>query len=95
MSIYGINSALWGVYTSPENGQQLREQPDDYIARFDLTPQEATAITAQDYAALLDMGAHPFLMYKMALRLEGRFSIEFLQRYLGRLRGHQLRDIVT
>ena len=95
MSIFAMNSALWSVYTSQENAEQLRSDADSYVARFDLTPEEAAAIARQDFAALLDLGAHPFLMYKMALRLEGRFSIEFLERYLGPLRGHHLRDIVT
>ncbi len=95
MSIHGLNTALWGVYTSRANAEDLRDQPHEYVARFELTAEEAAAIAGQDYAALLELGAHPFLMYKTALRLEGQFSIEFLKRYLGPLQGHQLRDIVT
>ena len=95
MSIYAVDSALWGVYTSQENAEELRGDPAGYVARFDMTPEEAAAVATQDFGALLDLGAHPFLMYKMALRLEGRFSIEFLERYLGALRGHHLRDIIT
>jgi hypothetical protein len=95
MSIFAMDSALWGIYTSQENAEQLRTNAPSYLAEFDLTPEEAAAIAQQDFGTLLDLGAHPFLMYKMALRLEGRFSIEFLERYLGPLRGHQLRDIVT
>lgn len=95
MSVLGVDSALWGVYTTQENANRLRTDPDAYLAQFDLTEEESHAIAAQDFAFLLDAGAHPFLMYKMALRLEGRFSIEFLERYLGPLRGHELRDIVT
>jgi hypothetical protein len=95
VSIHGIDSALWGVYTSRENAQQLREQPDAYLQRFELTKEETAAIIAQDYGALIDLGAHPFLMYKMALRLAGGFSMEFFERYMVALRGHELRDIVT
>lgn len=95
MSVYGIDSALWGVYTSRANAEHLRIDPAGYLQRFDLTAAEADAISSQDFAALLDLGAHPFLMYKMALRLEGGFSIPFLERYLEPIRGHELRDIVT
>lgn len=95
MSIYGMDSALWGVYTSSENAEELRTNPAGYLSRFELTPQESDAISSQDFATLLDLGAHPFLMYKTALRLEGAFSIPFLERYLEPLRGHKLRDVVT
>lgn len=95
MSIHAVDSALWGVYTSQQNAEQFRTDPAGYVARFDMTIDEAAAVVAQDFGTLLDLGAHPFLMYKMALRLEGRFSIKFLDRYLGPLRGHHLRDIVT
>jgi hypothetical protein len=95
MSIYALDSALWGIYTSEEQARRFRTDPGEYVAGFDLTPEEATAVLEQDFGTLLDLGAHPFLMYKMALRLEGGFSIEFLERYLGPLRGHQLRDIIT
>lgn len=95
MSVYGMDSALWGVYTSRENTERLRTDSANYLSQFDLSPEEAEAIAAFDFGALLDLGAHPFLMYKMALRLEGGFSISFLDRYLGPLRGHELRDIVT
>lgn len=95
MSVYGLDSALWGVYTSQESAELLRTAPHTYLEPFDLTEEEARAIAEQDFAALLDLGAHPFLMYKMALRLEGAFSLSFLERYLGQLQGHSLRDIVT
>lgn len=95
MSVYGIDSALWGVYTSRVNAELFRQDASAYLDGFELTPDEAAALSAQDFATLLDLGAHPFLMYKMALRLEGGFSITFLERYLGPLRGHPLRDIVT
>lgn len=95
MSIFAMDSALWGVYTSETNSHVLRTDPHAYLEKFDLTQEEAQAIVEQDFASLLDLGAHPFLMYKMALRLEGGFSIGFLERYLGSLHGHQLRDIVT
>lgn len=95
MSKLGINSALWGVFTSVENADQFGIDPDDYLAQFDLTPEEGAAIVVQDYATLLTLGAHPFLMFKMAFRLAGGFSMEFIESYVAQLEGLELRDIVT
>jgi hypothetical protein len=95
MSIFALDSALWGIYTAAENADLMRKDPVAYAARFALTPAESSAFLRRDYGALLDLGAHPFLMYKMALRLEGGFSIDFLERYLAPLQGHELQDIVT
>jgi hypothetical protein len=92
MTQLGMNSALWGVYTSAENAERIRKEPETYLATFDLTAEEATA---QDYATLLQLGAHPFLMFKMAFRLAGGFSMEFIQGYVGQLEGLELRDITT
>lgn len=95
MSVYAVDSALWNVYTSDVNAQLLRNDPEAFVGRFDLSPLEREAIVREDFGALLDLGAHPFLMYKFALRLEGQFSLEFFERYMNSLRGHELRDIVT
>lgn len=95
MSQLGIDSALWGVYTSAENAERFRADPDEYLAAFDLTEQEHAAVAAQDLAALLELGAHPFLMFKMAFRLAGGFSMEFIENYVAQLEGLELRDIVT
>jgi protocatechuate 4,5-dioxygenase alpha chain len=95
MTQLGMNSALWGVYTSAENAERIRTEPEAYLASFELSAEEATALAAQDYATLLQLGAHPFLMFKMAFRLAGGFSMEFIQGYVGQLEGLDLRDIVT
>jgi hypothetical protein len=95
MSQLGMNSALWGVYTSTANADALTTTPESYLNGFDLTDEERLAIAEQDYAALLMLGAHPFLMFKMAFRLAGGFSHEFVNGYVGALSGLELRDIVT
>jgi serine/threonine protein kinase HipA of HipAB toxin-antitoxin module len=95
MSRYGIDSALWGVYTSAENARLLLSDPASYLARFPLSDTERDALAGQDYRALLQAGAHPFLMYKMALRINGGFSLPFVMDYVGQLEGLELGDIVT
>lgn len=96
MSQLGVNSALWSAYTSAENTGLLRSSPDAMLAPFDLTEAERAALAAQDWRTLLEGGAHPFLMFKLLLRLMGPgFSMEYLQSYLGQLEGAHLRDIVT
>jgi hypothetical protein len=95
MSQLSMNTALWGVYTSETNANRIRTDANAYLADFDLTDEEREAIATQDYAALLGLGAHPFLMFKMAFRLAGGFSMEFIQSYVGQLEGSELRDIVT
>lgn len=95
MSAYGMNSALWGVYTSADDSELFLSEPDAYLSRFELETDERDALAARDYGKLLDLGAHPFLIYKMALRTAGGFSMELIERYLGSVSGHELRDIVT
>ncbi|MGP6177750.1 hypothetical protein ACTU6U_10665 [Microbacterium sp. A196] len=95
MSQFGMNSALWNIYTSAENTALFLSDPDTYLGRFELEPAEREAIRSSEWGVLLDLGAHPFLMYKMFLRTSGGFSMEAVQRYLGKVHGHPLRDVVT
>ncbi|HWI30069.1 MAG TPA: hypothetical protein VNT50_01125 [Microbacterium sp.] len=95
MTQLGINTALWNVYTSEANARLIREDPDTYLAEFELSEAERVALAQQDYRTLLELGAHPFLMFKMAFRLAGGFSMEFIENYVGQLQGLSLRDIVT
>lgn len=91
-----MNTAMWSVYHSREDVDRLISDPDAFLRQFDLEEDERRAIMEQDIRALLRAGAHPFLMYKMALRVWGtQFSMEKLQRYLCQLEGEHLRDIIT
>jgi hypothetical protein len=95
MTQFGMNSALWGVYTSQANADLIASDPDAYLESFPLSDFERKALAQQDYRALLEAGAHPFLMYKMALRINRGFSLEFVMGYVAQLEGLELRDIVT
>lgn len=95
MSKYGLDAAMWHIYTSQDNARRFREDVDAYLAKFPLSEEEREALASEDRAALLELGAHPFLIYKMALRLAGGFSMEFITSYLAPLQGKTLRDIIT
>lgn len=95
MSKLGMNKALWAMYTSAERTEQALSDPAAFLADFDLTPHESSAVAALDFAALLTAGAHPFLMFKAALRTRGPMNLPKLREYVGQLHGLELRDIVT
>jgi hypothetical protein len=93
MSRLGVSRSLWELYKSAESTEQYRTDPDAFLARFELEPDEAADVRAMDVRALFERGIHPFLVYMSAFRLEGAFSLEFVFRYVGQLDGLDLRDI--
>lgn len=95
MSVLGMNRVLHSVYVSAEQARRLKEEPEALLADYDLTDRERRAIAELDYRTLLQEGAHPFLMYKTALRMADPFTFESLKQYIGSIHGLELRDIVT
>ncbi|WP_439030454.1 hypothetical protein [Gordonia terrae] len=95
MSTYELNKALWTIYTSAEQTRRVVNNPSDFAAGFDLTDDERTALQTLDYRALLTVGAHPFLMFKTALRTRAPMNPDKIREYVDELQGLELRDIMT
>ncbi|NAZ81521.1 hypothetical protein GTR02_06785 [Kineococcus sp. R8] len=95
MSKYTLNRVLWEGAAKPELARGIVEDPDTALATRDLSDAERAALGAADVRALFEMGVHPFLLYNFALRLAGRFSMEFVHEYLAQLEGLELRDLRT
>ncbi len=95
MSRYATNRVLWEVAADGDLAQQLQSEPQAALAGRDLTEEERTALAKADVRALFLLGVHPFLLYNFALRLNGGFSLPFMQAYLEQLKGLELGDLET
>jgi protocatechuate 4,5-dioxygenase alpha chain len=95
VSRYEVNKVLWQVYRDPATARAFTTGPHTVLDGRDLTADERTALAEHDVRALVAGGAHPFLVYNFALRLEGAFSIPFAVAYVKRLEGLSLGDITT
>ncbi|SHN15249.1 hypothetical protein [Cryptosporangium aurantiacum] len=92
---YALNRVLWEVCRGGEALERFRATPPAYLAGRALSPSLREALIAVDIRTLFLAGAHPFLLYNFALRLEGGFSLPFVGRYLAQLEGLQTSDLVT
>lgn len=95
MNRYEVNKALWDVYRDKSVAEQFTSAPEAFFASRDLTSEEQALLAQRKLGELLSAGAHPFLLYNFALRLEGGWSFQFLLDYVDQLRGHELGDIKT
>ncbi len=95
MSRYEVDKVLWDVYRDASQAAAFTAGPDSFFKDRDLTADERTALAGRDLRRLQSSGAHPFLLYNFALRLEGRFSIPFVIGYVEQLRGLTPTDIRT
>lgn len=95
MSRYETDKVLWDVYRDAAIARDFTADPHAFLDGRDLTAGERAALAARDVRALMAGGAHPFLVYNFALRLEGAFSIPFVVAYVRRLDGLTLGDITT
>ncbi len=95
MTRYAIDKVLWDIYRDRATAETFVADPAAVLTPRDLTAEERDALLRGDLRALLTTGAHPFLLYNFALRLEGHFSIPFTVRYVTQLRGLEVGDITT
>jgi serine/threonine protein kinase HipA of HipAB toxin-antitoxin module len=95
MSRYTVDRVLWNVYRSGEDAAAFSADAKSYLANFDLTGDERELLEQRAIRALLESGAHPFLVYSFEMRLAGGFSMELVGNYLGQVGGLVLGDIET
>jgi hypothetical protein len=92
---YAVNKVLFDVYRDAGNADAFTTGPEDFLASYGLTPQEAAALVGRDLRWLVAEGAHPFLVFNFALSLAGGFSLPFCLAYVKELEGLEVGDITT
>lgn len=95
MSKYGMDKALWHIHRDLMAYEAYKSDAAAFASAYDLTPDEREALISGDIRALFACGAHPFLVYSYAIRMEGSWSFPFMQRYVAKLEGLNLVDIET
>jgi hypothetical protein len=67
MSRYSINKFVWDIqYPGPR--ARYEADPEAFLARYDLTPEEAAAIGTRDIRAMWLCGVNPYLLRFFQLR---------------------------
>ena len=67
MSWYSLNRFVWDLQY-PELRAQYEADPAGFMARYDLTPGEVTAVRARDIRAMWTLGVNPYLLRFFQLR---------------------------
>ncbi len=95
MSRYATSRVLYDVTRDAELAERFRTDPDAVLDGRGLTAEEREAVRTADLRTLLTSGVHPFVLYHFALRLNGGFSMPFMQGYLGQIQGLTVGDLET
>lgn len=66
MSVYFVNKVFYTIETDDDFLLKFRNNADEALAGFRLSPEEAAAIKGGDVETLYRMGAHPFLLNVLA-----------------------------
>jgi len=67
MSWYALNKFVWDVQY-PEPRAQYEADPAAFLARYDLTLEEAAAVRTRDIRAMWVLGVNPYLLRFFQLR---------------------------
>lgn len=67
MSTFGLDKALYHL-RQPEHAARFQQDPQAFLAVYDLTPEEARALAAADLVALDRLGANGYLLLGFAHR---------------------------
>lgn len=66
---FELHRLLWDLRHDPASAEVAREDPDGFVARYELSAEESVALLKRDFAALLALGANPLLLYFGALEM--------------------------
>lgn len=67
MSVYQLQKLIYEVNRQPERREQYRQDPQGFVADYDLAPEEKQAILALDIRKLYQLGVHPLLLRPFTL----------------------------
>lgn len=62
---YALNKFCMSLNT-PANRELLRADPEAYLDRFALTPEQREAVTKRDWLRMLELGGNIYYTYKLA-----------------------------
>lgn len=68
-SIFKLHRLLWQLRNDPAVADEARRDPEGFVRSHHLDAADADALMAQDFAALLQRGANPLLLYFGALEM--------------------------
>ena len=83
MSVYQLNKLLYQTDNDPVFRKRMKENPEEAIKDFSLSPQEREALTSGAVGKLYQMGVHTFLLNHLS-----RYELFGVNRdnYLSRIR---------
>lgn len=86
MSIFSLEKAVFDIASGPAPAEAYKMDPDGYLGRYGLAPEEARLVKSLDVRRLVELDLNPMLVMRLFTTLEGRAS---LPEYLRRLRAHE------
>lgn len=67
MPRYALNKLVWDLQY-PDPRARYEAEPEAFMARYDLTPEEAAAVRTRDIRAMWVLGVNPYLLRFFQLR---------------------------
>lgn len=67
MSLYQLQKLLYHVNRDPAQRERYRQDPAAFLKGYELTEQEAAAVSQVDVRALYTLGVHPLLLRPFSL----------------------------
>jgi protocatechuate 4,5-dioxygenase alpha chain len=95
MSRYALDKVLWTYAREPDFRARFDADAGAAVAGRGLSGPERAALERRDFRAILELGAHPFLLYSFAIAANGGWSFDMMKDYVARLDGVVLGDIET
>ena len=87
MSRYAVNKALWQIARDEGACAAYRADRHMFLAGRDLTEREHADLTAMNYRALFEGGAHPFLLYTCRIRLSDGWTFQLMLDHIAAFEG--------
>ncbi|GGB75084.1 hypothetical protein [Shewanella inventionis] len=81
MSIYTIERVLWDLQDSNEKSALYRNDPDEILENYSLTPDELSILSKMNIEAMVTLGVDQMLMFMTWQAINGPQGIpEYMQR---------------
>lgn len=98
MSRGAIDIALYEIDQTNQTIEDFTNDPERFLAGFDLSDDERTAFLEWDYGTLYALGAHPFLLFQVVRSLavgRGLSMPDLLRQYRETVTPHGTPDYIT
>lgn len=91
MSLHAVERVFWEFGNDPANIERYRQDPDAYLADFNLDEHECNAIKEVNLKSLTELGMNPLLAMMTWPLLNGPEGYPFT--YLKHLNGGKMPDM--